>query len=356
MGRRDRCRLVGLSLAARHGDRLAAVIHLASYYDFSGAPSPLYDEVTVGGTARLLRGLHAFHVEQFIFSSTMLVHEPAAPGQRITEDWPVGPTWPYPESKVKTEQLIRAQRGEVPAVLLRIAGVYDDGCHSIPLAHQIQRIYERRLTGHVFPGDTSRGQAFLHLEDLVTAFALLVARRAEVPPELRLLVGEAETLSYEDLQRTLGQLIHGEAWETRSIPKALAKAGAWVQDALPGDEPFIKPWMIDRADDHYALGITRARSLLDWEPRHTLRETLPQMIAALKADPRGWYRENNLEPPAWLSGPAAPAVLGTQGAAADRDHLVGALVVVVALITLVEVVRAVRFLNVALGAWVIAAP
>jgi NAD(P)-dependent dehydrogenase (short-subunit alcohol dehydrogenase family) len=35
-----------------HGNRLACVIHLAAYYDFSGAPSPLYDRITVGGTER----------------------------------------------------------------------------------------------------------------------------------------------------------------------------------------------------------------------------------------------------------------------------------------------------------------
>jgi NAD(P)-dependent dehydrogenase (short-subunit alcohol dehydrogenase family) len=33
-----------------HGTVLASVIHLAAYYDFSGAPSPLYDKVTVQGT------------------------------------------------------------------------------------------------------------------------------------------------------------------------------------------------------------------------------------------------------------------------------------------------------------------
>ena len=46
----------------------------------------------------------------------------------------------------------------------------------------------------------------------------------------------------------------------------------------------------------YALDITRAHTLLGWEPKRTLRETLPKMVAALKADPLGWYRENNLEP------------------------------------------------------------
>jgi hypothetical protein len=75
----------------------------------------------------------------------------------------------------------------------------------------------------------------------------------------------------------------------------LAKAGAWVMEKLPGADPFIKPWMIDRANDHYALDIARARTLLGWEPKRSLRETLPKMVAALKADPLGFYRGNNLE-------------------------------------------------------------
>ena len=284
-----------------HGTRIASVIHLAAYYDFFGEPSTKYDEITVGGTARLLRGLRArgFQVEQFVFSSTMLVHRPAEPGQFINEDWPVDPTWAYPESKVRTEQLIREQRGDISAVLLRISGVYDDLCHSIPLAHQIQRINERQFTSHLYSGSTSHGQSFMHLDDLVDAIELVVERRAALPPELPILLGEPEPLSYDEVQHTLARLIHGEHWETLEVPgplAPLAKAGAWVMEKMPGADPFIKPWMIDRANDHYALDITRARTLLGWEPKRSLRETLPKMIAALKADPLGWYRENKLEP------------------------------------------------------------
>jgi len=78
----------------------------------------------VRGTGRLLRGLRdaGFQVEQFVFSSTMLIHRPAEPGQFINEDWPIEPTLAYPESKVRTEQLIRDERGDIPAVLLRISG------------------------------------------------------------------------------------------------------------------------------------------------------------------------------------------------------------------------------------------
>jgi hypothetical protein len=56
----------------------------------------------------------------------------------------------------------------------------------------------------------------------------------------------------------------------------------------------------------------------------------------------------------WLM--AAPAVFGSRGGAADSDHLVGALVVTVAVIALAEVGRPVRFANVLLGAWTVASP
>jgi nucleoside-diphosphate-sugar epimerase len=282
-----------------YGERIASVVHLAAFYDFSGEPSPLYEQITVRGTARMLRALQRFAVDQFVFSSTMLVHAPTEPGQPITEQSPLEPKWPYPESKVETEELIRRERGAIPAVLLRIAGVYDDRGHSIPIAHQIQRIYERHITSTLYPGDTSRGQSFLHLDDLVEALVLTVERRAHLPGVTTLLLGEPATLSYDTLQRSFGRLIHDEEWHTRHIPKPLAKSGAWLEDAVPLHDAFIKPWMIDVADDHFELDITRARTLLGWTPRHSLRDTLPKMVAALKADPATFYRENRLgEPPA----------------------------------------------------------
>ncbi len=290
-------------LREHHGARIVSVVHLAAYYDFFGGPSEKYDEITVRGTGRLLRGLREadFEVEQFVFSSTMLVHRPAEPGQFIDEDWPIEPTWAYPESKVRTEKLIRDERGTIPAVLLRISGVYDDRCHSIPLAHQMQRFYERQMTRSVYSGSTAHGQSFMHLDDLIDAITRVVERRAELPPEVPILLGEPEPLSYDELQHTFARLLLGNEMETLEVPGALsplAKAGAWVMGKMPGADPFIKPWMIDRANDHYALDITRARTLLAWEPRRSLRATIPKMVEALKADPAKFYEENNLgEPP-----------------------------------------------------------
>lgn len=300
------------SVRELHGNVLASVLHFAAYYDFSGGPSPLYEKVTVRGTARLLRLLRelGFQVEQFIFSSTMLVHAPTTPGRPITEDWPLQPTWAYPQSKVRTEQVIGQERGDIPTVILRIAGVYDDLGHSAPLPRQIQRIFERDPTAYVFAGNATHGQAMVHRDDVVDLYARLLERRSELPPELVLGVAEPETLGYAELQSLLGRLIHDEPWKTFVLPKPLAKLGARLMDALRlWRIPFVKPWMIDRADDHFELDITRARTVVGWEPRRQLRESLPKIVAALKADPWAWYRENELPIPTWLAAvaPQAPA-------------------------------------------------
>jgi nucleoside-diphosphate-sugar epimerase len=293
-------------IAERWGRNVASVIHLAAYYDFSGEPSPLYQKVTVQGTQRLLAGLQRLAVEQLVFSSTTLLHAPTEPGQPINEDAPIDAKWDYPTSKVETERIVRRDCGS-PSLILRIAGVYDDDCHSLPIANQIQRIYERRLIARVFPGDTSHGQPFVHLADLLEAFALAVAKRRDLPRSETLLIGETDVMSYDELQRAISLILHGEEWETQRIPKPIAKAGAWVQDQVPGEEPFIKPWMIDLADDHLELDISRARAKLGWEPRRSLRESLPRILERLQSDPVKWYRTNKLSLPAWLE-PSAPPV------------------------------------------------
>ena len=284
---------------SQFGREIASVVHLAAYYDFSGEPSPLYDELTVEGTRRLLKGLQDFRVEQFIFSSSLLVMEPVEEGEKVTETSPVEGTWDYPQSKIEAEQVIRETRGRIPAVILRLAGVYDEDCHSVPISQQISRIHQKQLESYFFPGDADHGQAFVHLDDLVDAFLKTIERRGQLGDFEVLLVAEPDVMSYEELQDRIGELLHGREWPTIRIPKAVAKAGAWVKDKLASeDEPaFIKPWMVDLADQHYPVAIDRARQKLGWNPQRRLRSTIDEMIDRLKEDPQRWYSENNLPAP-----------------------------------------------------------
>ncbi|MBI2811020.1 MAG: NAD(P)-dependent oxidoreductase [Candidatus Melainabacteria bacterium] len=278
-----------------YGNKIKSVFHLAAYYSFSGKDSHMYKDLTVDGTKRILRELQKFEVEQFIFSSSMLVYKPNNKGEKLTEESPVEPSWAYPQSKVETEKLLQENRGNIPVVNLRIAGVYSDVCQSIPLAHQIQRIYEHRLEGHLYSGDVDVKQSFVHMEDLVIAFEECVKNADKLSGFETINIGEEDALSYDETQRIIARKLFDEPWPTLDVPKPIAKAGAWVEDKLPlPEKPFIKPWMIDRADDNYELDGSKARRLLGWTPQHTLRETLPTMLEGLKVDPEKWYKINKL--------------------------------------------------------------
>ncbi|HEX2198405.1 MAG TPA: vitamin K epoxide reductase family protein [Burkholderiales bacterium] len=340
-------------LRAQHGARIASVIHLAAYFDFTGEESPLYEKVNVGGTRHLVAALQGFEVEQLLYSGTMLVHQPCAPGERINESQPLAPKWAYPKSKAAAEEVIRREHGRIPYVLLHLAGVYDDTTCVPTLAHQIARIYERDFKSYVYSGDPRAGQSVVHKDDMVDAFRRAVDRRRELPPDAVILIGEPEALGYDELQDRIGRLIHGEKeWTTLQLPKPLAKAGSALQEKLEpvvpnafdqGEKPFIRPFMVAMADDHYGLDITRARRLLGWEPRYRLRARLVKLVQALKEDPQRWYRANRVTPPAWMAVAEKrgehPDVLRVRHEAAYRDEHRRFLWA--------------HFLNIALGTWLL---
>ena len=338
------------------GSSIASVIHLAAYFDFTGKDNPLYDSVNVEGTRRLLRALQQFETEQFIYSSTMLVHAPCQPGERIDENQPVEPRWAYPQSKADAEQVIRAEHKKIPYVILRLAGVYDQHSMVPTLAQQIARIYERDFHSYFYSGSTLVGQAMLHREDMLDAFCLTVDRRNVLPPEAEILIGEADAIGYDALQDELGYLLHGaDDWPTLRVPKAIAIAGSWAQGKLEpvipdlvdkGEPPFVKPFMVTMANDHYALDIGRARDLLGWEPKHRLKDELPRMVAAFKDDPIGWYEANGVTPPGWFAAAGKlgknPEELSTRHEAELRnEHCAN---------------RWVHFVNMGLGTWLVTQP
>lgn len=343
-------------LRKEHGTRLASVVHLIAYFDFTGEDNPLYETVNVEGTRRLLRALQNFEVEQFVYSGTMLVHAPGKPGVPINEKQPIEPGWAYPKSKAAAEEAIREEHGRIPYVLLHLAGLYDEMISVPTLANQIARIYERDLQSYVYSGSTEVGQAMLHRNDMLDAFRRTVDRRKKIPSGTVILIGEQEAIGYDTLQDEIGYLIHGaEDWPTLRVPKTVAAVGAWAQDKIEpfvpdaldqGERPFVKPFMVSMADDHYELDISRARELLDWEPRHRLKHELPAMIAALKKDPAGWYKANRLPPPPEIAEAADagkhPEQLRANYEAKVREEHRGD--------------RWAHFTNIALGIWLVTQP
>lgn len=285
----------------KHGKEFHSVIHLAAFYSFKNNDFAPYQKITIDGTKRLLEALTNANPKQLIFSSTLLVYKPCNPGEKISEGSPVEPTWAYPKSKVITEKLITTFLRDYPAVILRIAGCYDEGCHSIPIAQQIKRIYEKSFKRHFYPGNLSSGAPYLHFDDLTDAIVQTINKQKEIADNEIFLLGEEETMSYEDLQDEISYLLWDHPCKTWKIPKPLAKLGAYLENAVPFiKDPFIQPWMIDLSDDYYALDISKAKNQLGWNPQKSLKKELPEIIKKLKEDPKIWYKSNKLNPPRYL--------------------------------------------------------
>ncbi|MCF8709676.1 NAD-dependent epimerase/dehydratase family protein [Rhizorhapis sp. SPR117] len=343
-------------IGSEYGRHLASVVHLAAFFDFTGEDKPQYKTVNVNGSRNLIQGLQQFEVEQFVYSGTMLVHEPGDPGERIDESRPITPGWAYPKSKAEAEQAISEERGDIPVVFLHLAGLYDERTSVPTFANQIARIYERDFQSHLYSGDTDAGQAMVHREDMIDAFVRTIDRRDQLPEETVILVGEPDAIGYDDLQDRLGYLIHGEdGWATLRVPSVVAGVGAWVQDkaepVIPdaidqGERPFIQPFMTRMASDHYALDVGRARELLGWDPRHRLADELPAIVAALKEDPAAWYEANRIPPPAFVTEVETvgenPEALRVQHEQWRRDAH--------------GETRWAHFVNIALGCWILVQP
>lgn len=102
----------------------------------------------------------------------------------------------YPKSKVITEKVMHEQRGKIPVVIMRIAGVYNEQGNSIPITNQVQRIYERQITARLYPANTAHGSTYVHLDDLINSIALTIDKRKELSPGIVLNIGDDKTLSY----------------------------------------------------------------------------------------------------------------------------------------------------------------
>ena len=213
------------------------MIHLAAYYDFSGEPSPLYDEITVRGTGRLLHELRAISRR----AVRVLQHDAGACALRSraskstkTGRW--SPKWDYPrvEGQDRGTDSPRARRHPLrPAAHRRRLR---RPCHSIPLANQMQRISSAGSPATCTPATRCAGQAFLHLDDLVDALERMVERRGRLPARADAAAGRAgdAQLRRAAAPRSAGLSTARNGRRGKS-PRSLAKTGGLAPgQAAPG--------------------------------------------------------------------------------------------------------------------------
>jgi dihydroflavonol-4-reductase len=276
---------------------LAGVIHCAAYYDFTNEPNEKYARLE-SGLQKLLElfSRDAASEAVFIYPSSMAALSPTEPGKPLYAHSPKAGLWEYPRSKVRVEAVLDGYSGPQAVVQLVLAGIYTDQCELVPLFHWIELNAHSPLRTF-YPANADRGLTYVHVEDAAEAFAL--ALRIEARGHHRYLVGEPEAVPYA--------VIRGETLRAFTrwplplvwVPRFLAYWGAWVLCAFGkafGKPPFLQPWMIRFAGEHFEFDLSETERGLGWRPTRSMARVLPKMLGAKKTAPRQWYERNRSRP------------------------------------------------------------
>lgn len=131
------------------------------------------------------------------------------------------------------------------------------------------------------------------------------------------------------------------------IPLSLDEVVAMVQMVIRKKREGHSAWRV------FWLGANLADDVPTWEPTRPVTWRPRGMLWGFT---NSWSLWLATAIGVWLMFAPASFGIGIEQPAADSDHLVGAMIIVVAIISLAEVARPARFLNVPLGLWLMTAP
>ncbi len=188
------------------------------------------------------------------------------PGRPLDEDVPPRPVNPYGRSKLLATQAVlsAAEEGRVDGVVLRVAhicGPYAPRGSLLGMIAARLAAAARHPEEPLLPLQLSPLRARLDFVDVRDVADAIVAAGQAFPGERLINVGRGEAVS---VRSVVARLIELSDLDVPVVEKDIAPSGhagaQWQQ-----------------------LDITRARRLLDWQPRRTLDQSLRDLLAAARA-------------------------------------------------------------------------
>jgi nucleoside-diphosphate-sugar epimerase len=250
------------------------IFHLAVAMREGGKSDEFFESINLDGTRHLLEAAAAQRVQRFVYCGTIGIYGHRAPGI-TSETSPLAPGNIYERTKVSAERQVRefAENCGLPAVVLRPADVYG------PRDQRLLKLFKGVSRGRFPLFGAGRGRRHMvYVDDVVSAFFKACDRDEAVGEGLIVAGPNACTLRelIDEVTRATGSRRYGF-----QLPLApmLALAAA-VEDAcakLKIDPPIYRR----RMDFFYSdseFDTSRARRVLDWEPRVGLREGIRRTL------------------------------------------------------------------------------
>jgi nucleoside-diphosphate-sugar epimerase len=262
---------------AAHG--ATHIFHLAVAMREGGKSDEFFESINLDGTRHLLEAAGAQRVERFVYCGTIGIYGHRAPGI-TSENSPLAPGNIYERTKVSAERQVRefGEKCGLPAVVLRPADVYG------PRDQRLLKLFKGVNRGR-FPlfGPGKGRRHMVYVDDVVSAFFKACERDQAVGEGLIVAGPEACTLRelIDEVTRATGNRRYGFR-----LPLApMLGLAAVVEDAsakLKIDPPIYRRRM-DFFHSDSEFDTSRARRVLDWEPRVGLREGIRRTLEAYRA-------------------------------------------------------------------------
>ena len=261
-------------LCRRATRRATHIFHLAVAMREGGKSDEFFESINLDGTRHLLEAASAQRVQRFVYCSTIGIYGHRAPG--ITrEDSPLAPGNIYERTKVSAERLVRefAEKCQLPAVVLRPADVYG------PRDQRLLKLFRGVSRGR-FPlfGPGEGRRHMVYVDDVVSAFFKACERDEALGEGLIIAGPKACTLRelLDEVTRATGSKRYG-----LRLPLApMLGLAAVVEDvcaALKIDPPIYRRRM-DFFHSDSEFDTSRARRILDWNPRVDLPEGMRRTV------------------------------------------------------------------------------
>ena len=244
------------------------IFHLAVAMREGGKSDEFFESINLDGTRHLLEAASVGRVERFVYCSTIGIYGHRAPG--ITrEDSPLAPGNIYERTKVSAERLVRefAEKCSLPAVVLRPADVYG------PRDQRLLKMFKGVSRGR-FPlfGSGDGRRHMVYVDDVVSAFFKACERDNAVGEGL--IVAGPRSCTLRELLDEVTRATGSKRYGFRLPLAPMLGLAAVVEDVcarLELDPPIYRRRM-DFFHSDSEFDTSRARRVLDWEPKVDLPE------------------------------------------------------------------------------------
>lgn len=280
--------------------RVDLVMHFAAFYHFDTDAHPEYERTNVRGTAHVLRSSMAAGAARLIFASSIAAMEPPPPGQTLDGQSPTSDYLPYAGSKSVGERMILEASDRLPAIVLRIGGVFSDWCELPPLHSLIKSWWGRSPLRRVVVGRGDSGMPYVHRDDLVRLVRACMDREAELADHEVFVASQRGTVLHRDLFPIVRRARRGAgSLEPILVSPAVARIGLGLKrmfGTVTGNPPFERPWMLRYVDRPWVVDASYTEERLHWNCTAGMGvcDRLPTILDHLLHEPRTWERRNRL--------------------------------------------------------------